>query len=97
MLVGMRLSTSWEPETSSSSINTHIMNQVNALSRVCPADFTASWVTNLAGKALIVQNKGGGHGELGYHLALKLIEKDISVTLLQDGGGSNKNQQPFAR
>lgn len=49
------------------------------------------------GKALIAQNKGGGHGELGYHLALKLIEKDISVTLLQDGGGKNKEKQPFAR
>lgn len=49
------------------------------------------------GKALIAQNKGGGHGELGYHLALKLIERDISVTLLQDGGGKNKEKQPFAR
>lgn len=49
------------------------------------------------GKALIAQNKGGGHGELGYHLALKLIEKDISVTLLQDGAGKNKGSQPFAR
>lgn len=49
------------------------------------------------GKALIAQNKGGGHGELGYHLALKLIEKDISVTLLQDGAGKNKDSQPFAR
>ncbi len=50
-----------------------------------------------AGKALIAQNKGGGHGELGYHLALKLIEKDISVTLLQDGAGKNRDKQPFAR
>lgn len=49
------------------------------------------------GKAIIAQNKGGGHGELGYHLALKLIEKDISVTLLQDGAGKNKDKQPFAR
>ncbi|CAN0543546.1 unnamed protein product, partial [Ectocarpus sp. 12 AP-2014] len=47
-------------------------------------------------KALIAQNKGGGHGELGYHLALKLIEKGISVTLLQDGAGKNKDSQPFA-
>lgn len=50
-----------------------------------------------SGKALIAQNKGGGHGELGYHLALKLIEKDISVTLLQDGAGKNRDKQPFAR
>lgn len=52
---------------------------------------------NTIGKALIAQNKGGGHGELGYHLALKLIEKDISVTVLQDGAGKNKEKQPFAR
>lgn len=52
---------------------------------------------SIPGKALIAQNKGGGHGELGYHLALKLIEKDISVTLLQDGAGKNKDKQPFAR
>ena len=52
---------------------------------------------NPAGKALIAQNKGGGHGEIGYHLALKLIEKGISVTLLQDGAGKNKDKQPFAR
>lgn len=52
---------------------------------------------NPPGKALVVQNKGGGHGELGYHLALKLIEKDVSVTLLQDGAGKNKDKQPFAR
>lgn len=46
---------------------------------------------------MIAQNKGGGHGELGYHLAQKLIEKGISVTMIQDGGGKNKEKQPFAR
>ena len=54
-------------------------------------------ITQPIGKAIIAQNKGGGHGELGYHLALKLIEKDISVTLLQDGAGKNKDKEPFAR
>ena len=49
------------------------------------------------GKALIAQNKGGGHGELGYHLAQNLMEKGISVTILQDGAGKNKEKQPFAR
>lgn len=58
---------------------------------------TSTLFVHPAGKALIAQNKGGGHGELGYHLALKLIEKDLSVTLLQDGAGKNKDKQPFAR
>lgn len=34
----------------------------------------------MAASALIVQNKGGGHGEIGYHLALKLAkEKGLKV------------------
>jgi hypothetical protein len=32
-----------------------------------------------AGKALVVQNKGGGHGELGYHIANLLADKGIEV------------------
>ncbi|KAG5178315.1 hypothetical protein JKP88DRAFT_188667, partial [Tribonema minus] len=48
-----------------------------------------------AGKALIVQNKGGGHGELGYHLANILQEKGVEVTLLQDSA-AKKAKQPFA-
>ncbi len=37
-------------------------------------------------KALIVQNKGGGHGELGFQLAKKLetYDKIDSITILQD-------------
>ena len=40
----------------------------------------------LCAKALIVQNKGGGHGELGYQLAKLLKSKDEidSITILQD-------------
>lgn len=36
--------------------------------------------------ALIVQNKGGGHGELGYQLAKTLLQHDkiTSITILQD-------------
>ncbi|CAN0061250.1 unnamed protein product, partial [Phaeothamnion confervicola] len=49
-----------------------------------------------AGKALIVQNKGGGHGELGFHLAKILTAKGLEVTLLQDGAGKNKAKEPFA-
>jgi nucleoside-diphosphate-sugar epimerase len=36
--------------------------------------------------ALIIQNKGGGHGEIGYHLALELAkEKGMAVTILHEG------------
>eukprot|EP00613_Pedinella_sp_CCMP2098_P047011 CAMPEP_0171837168 /NCGR_PEP_ID=MMETSP0992-20121227/12017_1 /TAXON_ID=483369 /ORGANISM="non described non described, Strain CCMP2098" /LENGTH=359 /DNA_ID=CAMNT_0012453329 /DNA_START=14 /DNA_END=1094 /DNA_ORIENTATION=- len=38
-------------------------------------------------RALIIQNKGGGHGELGFHLALTLAkDKGLKVTMLHDGG-----------
>ena len=42
--------------------------------------------TALCASALIVQNKGGGHGELGYQLAkvLEGNEKIDSITILQD-------------
>ena len=43
----------------------------------------------MAASALIVQNKGGGHGEIGYHLALKLAkEKGLKVIWHQFGYGS---------
>eukprot|EP00980_Cylindrotheca_fusiformis_P015843 scaffold4637_cov128-Cylindrotheca_fusiformis.AAC.14 len=46
--------------------------------------------------ALIVQNKGGGHGELGYQLAKKLAANDkiTSITILQDDA-CNEEQEPF--
>lgn len=48
------------------------------------------------GRALIIQNKGGGHGELGFHLAGILEKKGISVTLLHDGGPEPKSgKQPW--
>ena len=48
-------------------------------------------------KALIVQNKGGGHGELGFQLALVLKEeKGLDVTMLHDGGpGPKTGKEPF--
>jgi hypothetical protein len=47
-----------------------------------------------AARALVIQNKGGGHGELGYHLALKLArEKGVKVTLLNDNFSEKK--EPF--
>ena len=43
--------------------------------------------------ALIIQNKGGGHGEIGYHLALQLAsEKGMPVTILHEG--PNKGKAP---
>jgi len=36
------------------------------------------------GHAVIMQNKGGGHGEIGYHLAKALQAKVLKVTMLQD-------------
>lgn len=46
--------------------------------------------------ALIVQNKGGGHGEIGYQLAktLKDHPKITSVTILQDDA-CNMDKEPF--
>mmetsp|Transcript_9049 Transcript_9049/g.11118 ORF Transcript_9049/g.11118 Transcript_9049/m.11118 type:complete len:386 (-) Transcript_9049:73-1230(-) len=48
------------------------------------------------GKALIVQNKGGGHGELGYQLAKTLSShpKISSITILQDDA-CDKTKEPF--
>lgn len=52
--------------------------------------------TKLYASALIVQNKGGGHGELGYHLAktLEQNEKIDSITILQDDACS-LSKEPF--
>jgi nucleoside-diphosphate-sugar epimerase len=46
--------------------------------------------------ALIVQNKGGGHGELGYQLAKKLSRNPqiTSITILQDSA-CNDSKEPF--
>ena len=47
--------------------------------------------------ALIVQNKGGGHGELGFQLAKNLSSnsKITSITILQDSA-CNDTKEPFA-
>lgn len=45
---------------------------------------------------LIIQNKGGGHGELGYHLSKKLCQHGVKkVTILQDE--FKKSAQPFCQ
>ena len=47
-----------------------------------------------SGHAVIVQNKGGGHGEIGYHLAKALAAKDLDVTIVQDASAT-KEALPF--
>ena len=47
-----------------------------------------------SGHAVIVQNKGGGHGEIGYHLAKALAAKDLDVTIVQDAS-AKKEALPF--
>mmetsp|Transcript_56793 Transcript_56793/g.139393 ORF Transcript_56793/g.139393 Transcript_56793/m.139393 type:complete len:371 (-) Transcript_56793:50-1162(-) len=44
--------------------------------------------------ALILQNKGGGHGEIGYHLAQQLKAKGLDVTVLQDSA-AKMDKLPF--
>ena len=47
-------------------------------------------------KALIIQNKGGGHGELGFQLAKVLKEeKGLEVLMVHDGGPEPRSGEPF--
>lgn len=57
---------------------------VLALAVTVRALATVRFAPRMGGHALIVQNKGGGHGEIGFHLAKALRAKDVRVTLLQD-------------
>lgn len=68
-----------------------------ALSRLAaahPAARRAAPSMTAAGHALILQNKGGGHGEIGYHLAKALQAKGLEVTLVQDPA-AKPNKPPF--
>ncbi|KAA8495857.1 Chloroplast stem-loop binding protein of 41 kDa a, chloroplastic [Porphyridium purpureum] len=51
--------------------------------------------------ALVVTNKGGGHGEIGFHLSLQLQQQGIAVTLLTDHAGKGqdalKKKLPFSQ
>jgi nucleoside-diphosphate-sugar epimerase len=57
-------------------------------------------LSQLEASALIIQNKGGGHGELGYQLAKVLLADDRynakidSITLLQDDACKD-SEEPF--
>jgi len=50
----------------------------------------------ISGRALIVQNKGGGHGTIGYHLAKTLLaqNKGLEVVLVQDK--TKMDKPPFS-
>jgi len=48
-----------------------------------------------SGHAVIMQNKGGGHGEIGYHLAKALQAKGLKVTMLQDTA-AKKSKVPYS-
>ena len=54
--------------------------------------------SSLYASALIIQNKGGGHGELGYQIAKNLLQNhnDLidSITILQDSACKD-TQDPF--
>ena len=63
-----------------------------------PSKYEASTTTSLDASALIIQNKGGGHGELGYQLAKVLQEnykdKISNITILQDED-CDMEKEPF--
>lgn len=68
-----------------------------AVSFVIPTTSTIpSSATQLLASALIVQNKGGGHGELGYQLAKYLLDtgKITEITILQDQE-CKRDKEPF--
>jgi len=44
--------------------------------------------------ALILQNKGGGHGEIGFHMAKQLKGKGLDVVLMQDAA-AKMDKNPF--
>lgn len=77
-----------------------ILSAASAFTRTTPRSCSVSTTTALnAASALIVQNKGGGHGELGYQLA-KVLEtqhgdKIDSITILQDDACKD-TAEPFA-
>jgi len=65
-------------------------------SSFAPAIETARSSTYLKSSALIIQNKGGGHGELGLTLSKQLSTnpKITSITILQDDA-CNDEKEPF--
>ncbi|KAG8459261.1 hypothetical protein KFE25_014106 [Diacronema lutheri] len=64
--------------------------------RGVPLTRAAAWrASPRMAHALIVQNKGGGHGEIGFHLAKALRAKGVDVTIVQDDG-AKATKPPFS-
>jgi nucleoside-diphosphate-sugar epimerase len=58
-----------------------------------PSSVSAVMAAGDGGSCLIIQNKGGGHGEIGLHLAQQLVsQKEMSVTILHEGDGPNQKE-----
>jgi hypothetical protein len=50
----------------------------------------------MAKKLLLIQNKGGGHGEIGYQLCKALMaDKDVDITMVQDDA-AKMDELPFS-
>jgi len=56
--------------------------------------FSIGLSLTMSSKVAILQNKGGGHGEIGYALTKQLLASGSSVTIFQDSS-YKKTQQPF--
>lgn len=67
---------------------------VGTVAFLAPIQDRVSTTSLAMSNALIVQNKGGGHGELGYQLAKVLKDKMTSITILQDEACKDE-QEPF--
>ncbi|KAL9191222.1 hypothetical protein ACHAXT_000928 [Thalassiosira profunda] len=72
------------------------MLSTNAIALLLAGAASASAFSLRMSSALIVQNKGGGHGELGFQLAKNLSSnpKIASITILQDAA-CNDAKEPF--
>jgi len=73
-----------------------MINAPKAIAILAAGAGTASAFSLSMSSALIVQNKGGGHGELGFQLAKNLSSnpKITSITILQDSA-CNDSKEPF--
>jgi hypothetical protein len=78
--------------------NLHVHHGTTRPGSCSTTTITRTRTTSLQASALILQNKGGGHGELGYHIAKKLLSvkdnKIDSITIVQDDSCKDA-QEPF--
>eukprot|EP00283_Hemiselmis_rufescens_P003368 CAMPEP_0173420062 /NCGR_PEP_ID=MMETSP1357-20121228/1690_1 /TAXON_ID=77926 /ORGANISM="Hemiselmis rufescens, Strain PCC563" /LENGTH=363 /DNA_ID=CAMNT_0014382809 /DNA_START=19 /DNA_END=1110 /DNA_ORIENTATION=- len=94
---------SWSSVAASAAVLLASCSQTDAF--VAPAAFGARASSRAATRgtplsvymdaALILQNKGGGHGEIGFHMAKQLKDKGLDVTLMQDSA-AKMDKNPFS-